>query len=276
MIPSRIQLAPLLAAASLAVGLPTAGSIETWEGVWVVLKTEVYSDCADSFTTNRLAGEGVESSGARRFAPGETARIRSAKNKRRGIEVRLDLIDAVLVPRAAGPAVVHDERSCFVALEIEAPGERIRSSDDERIRRILAPVLDRFPTLEAARASPAWNRRAPERRPREEEPTEAEVRRWRTTRTAVALDQALALLRRSLPQSSESEYVERFARGMRQIRQRGVPACEAMLRGVVEPPQTWPPSPPRDRGRAFAYALGAVDRLVACAEAEATEAGAPP
>lgn len=264
--------AVLLATTALAAPRPvSAAGVPGWEGAWVVLSTEVYSDCADCFTSNRVTEGGVESLGARRFAPGEVARVRRLAIGRRRVEVRLKLAETVAVPVEAGPDIRHEERACSVELRIETPLGTIREGDREALEQLLGRVLERFPTPEAARAAPGWNGRRVEPSSAETRASAKERREWMAHRVDEALAQALDLLRRSFPWSAERVYAEDFAAGMRQIREGGVGSCETLASRVVEPPPGLPETRAVEQGRAFAFALGAIDRLSACAEAMAAD-----
>ena len=70
------RLAGCCLAWALAVSGPLlAGSVENdvrarWRGAWIVVSTEIYSDCDGSYQTNKISGQLVTSGGRHRYAEG--------------------------------------------------------------------------------------------------------------------------------------------------------------------------------------------------------------
>src|SRR5512134_166341 len=133
-----------------------AGKIEKdinrrWLGAWVVTRTEMYSDCGAAYTQNRVNGTLVSGRGVRRFQPGELAKVTKVDAGRHRIDVRISLVEPVLLSHREGPFTLYDELSCRVELEVEVPRDQVKEQDIASLDRQISGLVERFSTVEEAR-----------------------------------------------------------------------------------------------------------------------------
>ena len=120
-----------LAAVTTLTAPAFAGGIEKdinkrWLGAWVVTRSEMYSDCNAVYTQNRINGSLVSGRGARRFQPGELAKVTKVDAGRHRIDVRISLVEPVLLTYREGPFTLYDEASCRVELEVEVSRDQVK------------------------------------------------------------------------------------------------------------------------------------------------------
>jgi len=145
-----------------------------WLGAWVVTTVETQSDCNDSFTANRVNGRLVSSRGGHRFEKGELARVERVDAKRSRVDLRLSITEPVLRSYSDGPFTLYEEATCRIEIEVEIPRDMVKAKDASSIDRTLAPLLERFATLEQAERSRRFNGRRRDDYPEDYERTLAE------------------------------------------------------------------------------------------------------
>lgn len=207
-----------------------------WSGAWVVTSAETYSDCVGPYTGNRVNGRYVSSRSRQRFRPGELAKVDSVDLKRSRFDLRLSFTEPILASRQDGPFTLFDEAWCRVEFQMEVPRDLVKRQDVVGIEGLLRPVLQRFATEEAARASSGWNRREREAYPRDYERTLAEHAAWRARQTNGAvqarLDQLIDEASR-IPERivDDPDYLAGFVHGVEAGRTPRSVSCPDLLRG---------------------------------------------
>ncbi len=181
---------------TLFVGTAGAGSLEDavrarWRGAWVVITTDVYSSCtgSSSYHTNKLSGTLVTNRGGQRFVGGEVGKVYKLQLKKKKVDLMISLDEPLLVPRQDGPFTLYDERHCAVSLEIQLPRDMTKTKDIEGIDLLVAELVERFDTREAALDSEQWNQREREPYPINYDVTLARHAAWRAKQTNRAVDE---------------------------------------------------------------------------------------
>ena len=181
-----------LAAAAVAAGAARAGGFQDtlasrWRGAWVVTNAETYSDCAGSYTGNRINGRLVSGRGMLRFKAGELAKVDSVDLKRSRLDLRLSFPEPVLRSYTDGPFTLYDETQCRVEMEVELPREMVKGQDVMGVENLLRPVIERHATEDAARSSKGYNDRHRESYPADYKQTLAQHSAWRAEQTNIAV-----------------------------------------------------------------------------------------
>ena len=236
----RAKIMPLILAAAVTLTAPAfAGGIEKdinrrWLGAWVVTRSEMYSDCNAVYTQNRVNGTLVSGRGVRRFQPGELAKVTKVDAGRHRIDVRITLVEPVLLSHREGPFNLYDEASCRVELEVEVPRDQVKGQDIASLDRQIAGLVERFSTVEDARLSRAWNKRTREPLPPDYERTLRAHAAWKAEQQNAAvrakMDEANQTAQRVTERISEDpEYLKGFAAGVQAARQSGAGECANMM-----------------------------------------------
>ena len=183
----------VLGALSLSVGVAGAGSFEDavrarWRGAWVVVGTEIYSDCSGRYYTNRLSGTLVTNRGGHRFLPGEIGKVQRVQLKRKKVDLMVSLDVPLLVSHQDGPFTLYNKRACAVSLEIQVPRDMTKAKDVGGIDGLIAEIVGRFDTREAVLGSEGWNGRETEPFPEDYDLTLARHAAWRAEQTNLAID----------------------------------------------------------------------------------------
>jgi len=272
---------------ALASGTAIAGDFEDavrarWRGAWVVLGTEVYSDCSGGYHTNSINGTLVSSRGGHRFLPGELGRVEKLQLKKKKVDVMVTLDEPLLVSRQDGPFTLYDERHCAVSLEITVERETTRERDVAAIDGLVAGIIERYDTREAATESTGWNAREREPYPDDYDLTLARHAAWRAEQTNLAVDRkrqdALEAAKTSgLSISEDPEYLQGLAAGVEQMRRWSVSDCGQLMargfdrakaavpeehRGDTDAARSWRRG--WDDGQRLVYGLAVWERLERC------------
>lgn len=281
-----------------------------WRGQWVVVRTEVFSDCMDCVTVNDLEPGGVRSDGVRRFDPGELGRVRDLEVKRQRLEVTVDLAEPLLVSSPRAGFVLFDERDCGLRLRIPIARSTARAGDAAALDEHLRAVFERWPGLDEARASPSWNGRVRQAAPDGHRSTLEAYRAWRTGWAETVTEAAWRVMSQVVARHAGDLYLEGFAEGVEAVDPRptsrpggveisyeeggrwsfvveeavsrpGWGTCEdladlplprAPLAGEIGSSDSAERHRGRRDGRAFAYALQMIAKLRECERAEPREA----
>jgi hypothetical protein len=236
---SVVLAAAVLAAVAAPAAPAYAGGIEKdinrrWLGAWVVTRTELYSDCNGVETNNRINGTLVSGRGARRFQPGELAKVTKVDAGRHRIDVRISLVEPVLLAHREGPFTLYDVASCRAELEIEVPRDQVKAQDVASLDRQIAGLVERFSTVEEARVSRTWNKRSREPLPPDYERTLRAHAAWKAEQQNAAVrakvDEAHQTVQRVTERiTDDAEYLRGFAAGVQAARQNGAGGCPEML-----------------------------------------------
>jgi hypothetical protein len=213
-----------------------------WLGAWVVTTVETHSDCNGYYTANRVNGRLVNSRGGHRFEKGELAKVVRVDAKRRRVDLLLSLPEPLLRSYNDGPFTLYEEVTCRMELEVEIPREMVKSKDASSIDRTLAPLLERFATLEQAEQSRRWNGREREDYPHDYQQTLAEHAIWKAeqqnTLVRSRIDEALQVTEEITARvSSDSPYLSGFSLGVEVARNMEVGQCSQLLSIDLSPPK---------------------------------------
>ena len=232
--------------------LATAGKLEDslearWRGAWVLTVTDIYSDCAGTYTTNNANADLVRSRGHIRFHKGELAQVKAFDLEHSGMELSLTLSEPMLVSYQDGPFTLYKEARCQASLNVEVPRDVIKSKDPGQVEAALQPLLIRFTTDEAAMNSRAWNHREREPYPEDYDLTLAKHAAWKAEQTNTAIqariDEASVETARITERvNGNTDYLRGFSAGIEAVRSMGLDSCEDFLdhsmgNVVPKPPQ---------------------------------------
>ena len=149
-----------------------------WRGAWTVLGVEVSSGCGGNYTNNEIRERRVSAKGQYRFGPGELAKVYKINLKRKQVEVLVDFVEPLLVPRREGPFTLYDALHCKVELQIKFP-PGVASNSIREVDELIAAILERHDGAESAETSEGWNGRQRDPFPDGYEDTLYEYERWR-------------------------------------------------------------------------------------------------
>ncbi|MDX1389008.1 MAG: hypothetical protein R3344_07445 [Acidobacteriota bacterium] len=226
---------------TLFFGTAGAGSFEDavrarWRGAWVVITTDVYSSCTGggSYHTNKLSGTLVTNRGGHRFVGGEVGKVYKLQLKKKKVDLMISLDEPLLVARQDGPFTLYDERHCAVSLEIQLPRDMTKAKDVEGIDLIVAELVERFDTREAALASEAWNEREREPYPLNYDITVARHAAWRAEQTNLAVDERKHLALEQVKNSgkaieSDPDYLDGLAAGANAMKRWQADTCARLM-----------------------------------------------
>ena len=213
-----------------------------WLGAWVVTTVETHSDCNGYYTANRVNGRLVDSRGGHRFDKGELAKVVRLDAKRSRVDLQLSLAEPMLRSYNDGPFTLYEEVTCRIELQVEIPREMVKSKDASSIDRALAPLLERFATLEQAEQSRRFNGRQREDYPDDYEQTLAEHAIWKAEQQNALvrsrIDEALRVTGEITARvSSDAPYLSGFSLGVEAARSIEVGQCPQLLSLDISPPQ---------------------------------------
>lgn len=265
---SKARIGRLVLAVSLCASAAAAdGQSELndrWQGAWVLIGLDSYSDCGALYTNNEVLGDRVSSKGDHRFAAGELARVHKVDLQRRQARVLLDVAEPLLAPRREGPFTLYDDLVCKLELDLplsSGPSEARAEQAEGRI----AAVLERHADPGSARASGAWNGRVREPYPEGYEETLARYEAWRAAQLNAAVGGAIE---ESVERAAKivdrmddgAEYLEGFAAGVDAGRDRYLPSeCERLLSASE---YSFVQKAPRGRDKAWGEGFGEGQALV--------------
>ncbi|MCI0409172.1 MAG: hypothetical protein L0191_11535 [Acidobacteria bacterium] len=218
-----------------------------WRGAWVLMTTDIYSDCAGNYTRNDVNGELVRSQGRFRFRRGELAQVKDFDLERSGLELALSLPEPLLMSYEDGPFTLYEEVRCLASLDVELPRAVVKGNDPRRIEAALQPLLLRFVSEESATQSRFWNHRERGEYPDDYDRTLARHAAWKAEQTNAAIqariDQATEEASRITGRvNSDHDYLKGFSAGIEAVRARDLSECDALLSHsfqsiVPKPPQ---------------------------------------
>lgn len=252
---------------------------ERWRGAWVIIGTEVRSDCDARYTDNRINGRLSHSGGRHWFRPGELAQVERVDVNRSRVDVRVTLEAPLRVSWQDEAFTLYNHVSCRVELEVEVPRSVVREREVGELNRYLTKILEPHETLAAARASASWSGREPEPFPEDYGGTLALYEIFKVERHNTAVDRRIDEARDRLETLSDAvspgeEYVLGFTVGVaeqRAVQRRDCPElvetrfAKVHRRGRRSDPQ------PSDEwlrgfndGRSLVYHLDVMSRVADC------------
>lgn len=275
----RLLVAALLLPAAtpvLAGGLQEALGARL-KGAFAVTSVEVYSDCAGTYTDNRVNGRLVSGRGRLRFKSGELTRVDKVDLKRTRLDVSLSLSEPVLMPRRDGPFTLYDEAWCRLELEVELPRNLVSREDVAGIEALLAPILGRFEAEEDARRATGYNGRERESYPADYQMTLARHAAWKAEQVNAGVQARLDEATREAGRinaslAGDAEYLQGFGRGIEAARAVRLNGCGDLVSVKLEAPSrpatayAGSATPPKftraDRGHDDGYRLVLTLRLL--------------
>jgi len=251
MMRAMAKVAVILALAALSAPA-FAGQLEDtlesrWRGAWVLTVTDIYSDCAGTYTGNNANGDLVRSRGRYRFRKGELAQVKDFDLEHSGMELSLILSEPLLLSYQDGPFTLYKEARCLTSLNVEVPRSVVKSKDPSQVEAALSPLLIRFTTDDAAMDSRAWNHREREPYPEDYDHTLAEHAAWKAEQTNAAIQARIDEASQETSKitervNSDHDYLKGFAAGIEAVRGLELSSCDAFLDHsfqniVPKPPQ---------------------------------------
>jgi hypothetical protein len=271
----------------LSVGPVSAGSFEDavrarWRGAWVVVGTEIYSDCTGRYYTNQLSGTLVTNRGGHRFLPGEIGKVQRVQLKKKKVDLMVSLDVPLLVSHQDGPFTLYNERACAVSLEIQIPRDMTKAKDVGGIDARIGEIVDRFDTREAVLGSGGWNGRETEPFPEDYELTLARHAAWRAEQTNLAIDHKRETAFEQVKSTGKAidddpDYLAGLAAGVDQMNRWEAKECAQLMsrgfdavrkkapedrRADTEPDGRWRKG--YDDGQRLVYSIVLLERLEGC------------
>lgn len=227
----------LLAAPALA---QAAGLEETlnsrWRGAFVVVRMPVASDCDGYYNDNDVVGNRADSKARRRFEAGELAHVKRIGVRRGRVDVFLDIAEGVLQEFRDGPFTLYEPKTCKIQLRVPVPDRADAGGAEAR----LGDLLELHETAREAEESSAWNGRRREPFPEDYDRTLAAYESYKAARTNAAvqerMDDAIEEASRITDRlRSDPEYLEGFAAGADEVRDRSYGDCGSLLSSSFSP-----------------------------------------
>jgi hypothetical protein len=278
----RCLVTALTAWTLLTTGTAAASELEDrlharFRGSWGVLRVEVYSDCAGTYNNNTVLAAGVTGKASRRFEAGELVKIDKIKTRKARVDVLATFAESILVHHTDGPFDLYDEAECKVQLLIEVPRDIIKARDDGRIAEIIAGFVEVHRSLDAARASDAWNGRERDPFPEDYDLTLTRYEIWKAEQTNAAVasrrEQAIEdAVDVADDIDDDPDYLNGFAAGVEVMKRWRTDDCGTLVDGRLSQYDDDPPDDkdePRWRegfrdGQELIFNLLLVERLERC------------
>jgi hypothetical protein len=255
-----------------ACGAARAGELQNdidarWRGAWVITGVETSSDCMGFYNDNDVNGRLVSGRGRRHFKPGELARVDSIDLKHSRLDLRLTLVEPVLMSRQDGPFTLYDEARCRINFQVELPREVVKHSDLRSLEMFVMPILQRHAAEDQARASANYNGREREPLPPDYDRTLQRHAAWQAKNTNDAIQASIFKLvdeTSRIPDriNDDPDYMGGFVKGVEAGRAARVSQCSDLVAVGNAPP------PMRDRPAQAAYSSPG-DRIAAERQARA-------
>jgi hypothetical protein len=200
-----------------------------WRGAYAVARLPVVSSCDGFYNDNNVVGDRVDSKARRRFEAGELARVERVGAHRGRIDVFLDLAEQVLDELRDGPFTLYEPRSCKIQLRVPVPDRWT----PEQVEARLGELLERHDSVRSAEASKTWNGRRRDPFPEGYEQTLADYKAWKAQQANAAVQVRMEgaieeASRMSERVRSDPEYLEGFAAGIDEVRDRSFGDCAAL------------------------------------------------
>jgi hypothetical protein len=257
-----------------ACGAAHAGELQSdiearWRGAWVITGVDTSSDCMGFYNDNDINGRMVSGRGRRQFKAGELARVDGVDLKRSRLDLRLTLVEPVLMSRQDGPFTLYDEARCRMNFQVELPREVVKHADPRSIEAYVMPILQRHAAEDQARASANYNGRECEPLPPDYDRTLQKHAAWKAKNVNDAVQASIFKLvdeTSRIPDriNDDPDYMSGFVKGVEAGRAARVSQCSDLIAVGNAPPP-----PVRDRVAPAANTSPA-DRMAAERQAHAT------
>lgn len=235
-----------------ACGAARAGELQNdidarWRGAWVVTGVDTSSDCMGFYNDNDVNGRLVSGRGRRHFKAGELARVDSIDLKHSRLDLRLTLVEPVLMSRQDGPFTLYDEARCRINFQVELPRDIVKHSDLKSVETFVMPILQRHAAEDQARASANYNGREREPLPPDYDRTLQKHAAWQAKNTNDAVQASIFKLvdeTSRIPDriNDDPDYMSGFVKGVEAGRAARVSQCSDLIAVGSAPPP-----PVRDR-----------------------------
>lgn len=207
-----------------------------WRGAFVVVRMPVASDCDGYYNDNDVVGNRADSKARRRFEAGELAHVERIGVRRGRVDVFLDIAEGVLQELRDGPFTLYEPKTCKIQLRVPVPDR----ADAGGVEARLGDLLELHETAREAEESSAWNGRRREPFPEDYDRTLAAYESYKAARTNAAvqerMDDAIEEASRITDRlRSDPEYLEGFAAGADEVRDRSYGDCGSLLSSSFSP-----------------------------------------
>lgn len=150
----------------------------SWQGSWVVLRTEIGSNCDSRYTNVPVKDGRATAAGSQRFGAGELGRVHKLNQQRARIDLLIDVSEPLRTSRQRGPYELFEHVHCKVELEIDVPRDLIKRKAIDEIEATIARAVESYTSRDEAMSSEVHNRRTVEPFPEDYETTLAQYRQW--------------------------------------------------------------------------------------------------
>lgn len=229
----------VLAVILVFTGRLMAGQLEDqlrayWQGAWVVLTTDVYSNCNGFFSNNDILQGRATSKANHAFRSGEMGKIHKIDVKRSRVSVYVLIAEPIMNQRQDGPFTLFNEAECKGELRFKLGRQAIKQGDFNTINAELEKAMLRFENEAEAEASSAYNGREREPFPEDYEETLAAYEAWQIERRNLAMqakaDEALEEMDRILGRlNTGSEYANGFVDGIQAMKRKHFGTCDQLV-----------------------------------------------
>lgn len=149
-----------------------------WQGSWVILRSDVASNCDDRYTNVQVNGGNTTLKGSHHFGAGELGRVHKLNQHRSRVDLHVDLVEPLRTSELRGPFELYDQVACQIELEIAVPRNLVKSKSIDAINALVAQIAEAHTSREGAASSINHNGRIVEPYPDDYERTLAEYRTW--------------------------------------------------------------------------------------------------
>lgn len=205
-----------------------------YQGAWIILKTEAYSNCNGFFNDNVIQDGRISSKAKHFFKPGELGKINKINVKRSRISVMVTFSEPFLANREEGPFTLYDELTCKIELRFNLGRAVIKQKDTASIEAAFNDAFVVFNQEGQATTSKLYNQRVIAAYPENYEETLREYEAWVLEQKFVEIDRKIETCLREMGRilarvQEQGEYARGFVAGIRAMKQESFGDCDQML-----------------------------------------------
>jgi len=227
----------------LISGFATAGQLEDqlrahWQGAWVVVVGDVYSNCNGFFSNNDVQQGRSTSKANHAFRAGELGKIHKIDVKRSRISVFILIEEPILNQRQDGPFTLFNEVSCKAELRFKLGRATIKNADFAAINAVLEKAMHRFQSKSEASRASVYNGRERRPFPEDYEATLAAHSEWQVEQRNLAIERKIVEAQEEVDRildrlDSDREYATGFVEGIRAMKKKYFGNCEQLIAAQI-------------------------------------------